>query len=172
LSKKKHLAFYSFSAVIPKHLAGGGVLIVAGGSVVGVGSMSMITKDRQTSKIREISETLARVGYPTLDEQAKALGLCRSTAWTIIKSSHKASGLSAHLVNQMLTSSTLPPAVRQKITEYVAERLAGVYGHSSAQRRRFAARLTITLPPGAVEEIREIHRRDTVGTSPGAPQAF
>jgi hypothetical protein len=121
--------------------------------------MGMVTKDRQCAKIKEIGEALASVGYRTLDGQAEVLGLCRSTTWTLIKCSHKASGLSAHLINQMLASPKLPPPVREKIIEYVAERLTGAYGHSRAQRRHFAARLTITLPPGRVEEIREIHRK-------------
>ena len=125
--------------------------------------MGVLTKDRQCSKIREIGEALASVGYRTLDEQAKVLGLCRSTAWTLVHCSHKASGLSAHLVNQMLASPKLPPAVRQKIIEYVAERLTGAYGHGRAQRRHFLARLTITPPPGAVDAMKELHKKDLVG---------
>ncbi len=136
------------------------MLIVAGGAVVGVGSMSMITKDRQTCKIKEIGQTLANVGYLTVEEQATALGLCRSTAWTIVKSSHKASGLSANLVKQMLASPRLPPPVRQKIIEYLEERLTGVYGHSRQQGRKFAARLAANLRSPAADSVREIRRKD------------
>src|SRR5437016_9750609 len=39
-------------------------------------------KARQFSKIRELVEAVKSAGFLTLDEQAKALGLSRSTAWT------------------------------------------------------------------------------------------
>src|SRR5258708_38092757 len=57
---------------------------------------------RQFSKIRELVEAVKAGGFLTLEEQAKALGLSRSTAWTIRKASHKASGLSASIINRML----------------------------------------------------------------------
>lgn len=125
--------------------------------------MGAVTKERQCAKIHEIGEALASVGYLTLGDQAKALGLRRSTTWTIKKSIHKASGLSANLINQMLASPTLPPRVRQKIIEYVEERMTGAYGHNRAQRRRFAARLSVTFGLGEAEEIREIHGKASVG---------
>ena len=34
-------------------------------------------------RLQDISEALTKSGYTKLDQQAKALGLCRSTAWTI-----------------------------------------------------------------------------------------
>src|SRR5262244_674676 len=46
-------------------------------------------KARQSSKIRELAEAVKSAGFLTLDEQAQALGLSRSTAWTIGKASHK-----------------------------------------------------------------------------------
>jgi hypothetical protein len=55
-------------------------------------------KARQSSKIRELAEAVKSAGFLTLDEQAKALGLSRSTAWTIRKASHKASGLRSSIV--------------------------------------------------------------------------
>src|SRR5437870_3903816 len=61
-------------------------------------------KARQSSKIRELVEAVKSAGFSTLDEQAKALGLSRSTAWTIRKTSHKASGLSASIINRMLAA--------------------------------------------------------------------
>ena len=45
-------------------------------------------KARQASKIREIGDALIALGYLVLDEQAKALGLVRSTAWTILQANH------------------------------------------------------------------------------------
>ena len=49
--------------------------------VVPVGT---IKKARQRSKIREIGDALVTSGFSTLDEQAKVLGLCRSTVWTLL----------------------------------------------------------------------------------------
>ena len=94
-------------------------------------------KARQSSKIRCLSETLIAAGFVTLDDQAKVLGLPRSTASSILRSSHKGSGLSASTINRMLSSPLLPPAVRVKIIEYVKEKAAGLYGHSGARLRRF-----------------------------------
>ena len=67
-----------------------------------------------------------------LDDQANALGLSRSTTWTILKGRHKASGLSADIINRMLAAPRLPPLVRAKVLEYVEEKTAGRYGHSHA----------------------------------------
>ena len=98
---------------------------------------------RQFSKIEELVEAVKSAGFLTLDEQAKALGLSRSTAWTIRKASHKASGLSASIINRMLAAPELPRPARNKILEYVEEKTAGLYGGSRSQRRKFAARLSI-----------------------------
>ena len=100
---------------------------------------------RQFSKIRELVEAVKSAGLLTLEEQAKALGLSRSTAWTIRKASHKASGLSASIINRMLAAPELPPLARTKILEYVEEKAAGLYGGSRSQRRKFAARLSMVL---------------------------
>ena len=99
-------------------------------------------KARQSSKIREIGDALIALGYLALDEQAKALGLARSTAWTILRVDHKNSGLSATVINRMLAAPQLPTLVRAIILEYIDEKVAGLYGHSKLQLRRFAARLT------------------------------
>ena len=104
-------------------------------------------KARQSSKIRELAEAVKSAGFLTLDEQAKALGLSRSTAWTIRKASHKASGLSASIINRMLAAPELPPLARTKILEYVEEKAAGLYGGRRSQRRKFAARLSIEKLP-------------------------
>ena len=46
----------------------------------------------------------------------------------------------------MLASPQLPSGVRTKILEYVDEKVAGRYGHSTAQRRKFIARISAELP--------------------------
>jgi hypothetical protein len=104
-------------------------------------------KARQSSKIRELVEAVKSAGFLTLNEQAKALGLSRSTAWTIRKASHKASGLSASIINRMLAAPELPALARTKILEYIEEKTVGLYGGSRSQRRKFAARLSIEKLP-------------------------
>jgi hypothetical protein len=104
-------------------------------------------KARQSSKIRELAEAVKSAGFLTLGEQAKALGLPRSTAWTIRKASHKASGLSASIINRMLAAPELPPLARTKILEYVEEKAVGLYGGTRSQHRKFAARLSIEKWP-------------------------
>jgi len=105
------------------------------------GPRSMISemKARQSCKIRELGDALITAGFLTLDEQARALGLSRSSAWAILKANHKASGLAAGTINQMLSSPELPPHVRGTILTYVDEKFAGLYGHNKTQLRRFAA---------------------------------
>jgi hypothetical protein len=71
--------------------------------------LTAMMKARQSSKIRELAEAVISAGFLTLDEQAKALGLSRSTAWTVRKTSHKASGLTASIINRMLAAPELPP---------------------------------------------------------------
>jgi hypothetical protein len=66
-------------------------------------------KARQAIRIKELGAALAADGFVTVDEQAKALGLSRSTAWAVLKANHKASGLAAGTINQMLSSPALPP---------------------------------------------------------------
>jgi len=104
----------------------------------------------QSAKIRELGDALIASGYISLDDQAKVLGLSRSTTWTILQANHKTSGLSASVINRMLAQPQLPARVRVKILEYVEEKSAGVYGHSRLQVRRFAARLSLER----VERIR------------------
>ena len=96
-------------------------------------------KSRQASKIRELGQALVDAGFLTLDEQAKALGLARSTTWTILKASHKGSGISAAIIKRMLLSPQLPPIARAKIVEYTEDKLAGAYGGSRTQRRRYTS---------------------------------
>jgi hypothetical protein len=103
-------------------------------------------KARQAAKIRELGYALVDAGFLTLDEQSKALGLARSTTWTILRASHKGSGLSAAIIKRMLLSPKLPPLARRKILEYTADKLAGVYGGSRTQRRKFFERVRRATP--------------------------
>ena len=101
-------------------------------------SMTLISamKARQAAKVREIGEALVTAGYDNLDAQAAALGLSRSTTWTIIRGTDKSSGLSAAVLNRMLSAPVLHPHVRRKILEYVLEKSAGLYGTPRNCQRR------------------------------------
>lgn len=74
------------------------------------------------SDLGRISEALIASGYTSLDEQAEALGLRRSTTWTITKNKHKLGRLSAKTVNRILTNPQTPAAVRTAVHQYVAHR--------------------------------------------------
>jgi hypothetical protein len=100
-------------------------------------------KTRQSSKIREIGNALITTGFVSLDAQAKALGLPRSTAWTILSAEHKGTGISARIICRMLSSEPLPPLVRAKIIEYANEKAAGIYGGTEMQHRRFTTKLAL-----------------------------
>jgi hypothetical protein len=72
--------------------------------------------------IQDIREALVTSGYSTLDEQAKALGVHRATAWTIIKNKHKLGRLSAKTTSRILKNPETPPLVRAVVLEYLSER--------------------------------------------------
>jgi len=96
---------------------------------------------KQTDQIRSIGDALDRAGFRSLDAKAKALGLPRSTTWTILQGNHKTSGLSAATVQSMLASPQLPAAARAAILAYVEAKTAGTFGHCHRRRRQFATRL-------------------------------
>ena len=95
----------------------------------------------QSAKLREIRAALEADGFIGLDAQATALGLSRSTAWTILSGSHKSSGLSARTLNRMLAAPLLGERARAKILEYIVAKRAGHYGSSKSGLRRFDQRL-------------------------------
>jgi preprotein translocase subunit SecB len=84
-------------------------------------------KSGHSSPIQRIGDALVAEGFVTLDEQAKTLGLPRSTTWTILRANHKKSGLSAAIVNRILKSPQLPGPVRAKVLQYVEEKSAGLH---------------------------------------------
>ena len=116
-------------------------------------------KKRQMAKMREIGEALVAAGYDNLDSQAAALGLSRSTMWTIIKATHKSSGLSGKTLKRMLSAPGLHPLVRRKILEYIEERNDGRYGNTGNSLRRFNQRLGHLVPatkgPASVNKASE-----------------
>lgn len=81
-----------------------------------------------SGELGRIADALISSGYTSLDDQAKALGLGRSTAWTIAKNKHKLGRLSAKTINRILANPQTPPAVRAVLDQYVAQRYAVVRG--------------------------------------------
>jgi predicted DNA-binding transcriptional regulator AlpA len=99
-------------------------------------------RTQQHLKIEEIGTTLAQCGFVALDEQAYVLGLSRSTAWTVLRGKYKSSGLSAITINSMLDTGRLPPRVRLKLLEYIAEKMSGAYGDRTHRLKAFASRIS------------------------------
>ena len=95
---------------------------------------------RQWAKIREITESLRLAGFQSLDEQAEAIGLNRSTTWSILKGLHKNSGLSTTTIFRILSHKRLPAPVRKKLLEYVEEKARGLYGDSPIRVEQFKER--------------------------------
>jgi hypothetical protein len=110
-------------------------------------------KAKQAAKIADLRDTLINSGYDTLQKQATALGLLRSTAWHLLNGNYKGSGLSAPIIKRMLSSPRLPEAARDLIQEYVAEKLLGAYGHDRARLKVF--RRQLGLPEQPVREAAE-----------------
>ena len=99
-------------------------------------------RTKQRLKIEEIGTTLAECGFVALDEQAYVLGLSRSTTWTVLRAMHKNSGLSAMTINRMLATGRLPPRVRLKLLEYIAEKMSEAYGDRKHRLEAFASRIS------------------------------
>jgi len=103
-------------------------------------------KAKETAKIAELQQALIDAGISTLDDQAVALGIWRSTAWTILRRKRKAaSGLSAPTIKRMWRSPSLPALARRVIREYVDQKCAGEFGHRKSRLRSFRAQLGNTL---------------------------
>jgi hypothetical protein len=77
---------------------------------------------KYTTNIQHITDALIAAGCTSLDRQAKALGIHRATAWTIIRKKHKRDWLNTNTTNRMLRNPELPQCVRAVIQRYVAER--------------------------------------------------
>jgi hypothetical protein len=73
---------------------------------------------RRTTPVQHIADALVAAGYTTLDQQAKALGIHRATAWTIIRTKHKLGYLNAKTTERMLTNPELPPCIRDILQRY------------------------------------------------------
>ena len=96
---------------------------------------------KQIETLRTLRWALIVNGITSLAEQARVLGLPRSTAWSILQGNHKGAGLKADVVVRMLRSQQLPEDARRVVIQYVQQRVDGAYGHSELLRRRFVMRL-------------------------------
>ena len=74
------------------------------------------------NRIQDITAALISSGYTSLDRQAKALGLHRTTTWTIIKNKHKLGRLSTKTIERIIANPETPPLVRSAIQDYIAEK--------------------------------------------------
>jgi hypothetical protein len=110
-------------------------------------------KAKQCARIAELRFALMESGFDSLDEQARVLGLCRSTTWTLLRANHKASGLSATLINRMWLVPQMPELVRATILQYVEEKATGVYGHNQKQRRKFIQQLSIDMTASSAQDM-------------------
>ena len=102
----------------------------------GSGNPQLDAKVRQASKLAEIREALMEAGCDTLDKQATALGVYRSTAWAVLNRDKRV-GPSANVIKRILCSPKLPPVARRKVEEYVEGRSSGLYGHTELCVRLF-----------------------------------
>jgi hypothetical protein len=98
-------------------------------------------KLQQCAKIAELRRALLAAGFVSLDSQTVALGLGRSTTWSILRACHKSTGLTGSVIKRILNSAQLPAPARSVIEQYIAQKSAGAYGHDRDQIRRFRERL-------------------------------
>lgn len=82
-------------------------------------SVRLETRDLEEARSRGrkipvhlIADALIQGGYTSLEEQAKALGLNRSTAWTIVNTKHKLGRLNTKTARCILANPDTPVSVR------------------------------------------------------------
>lgn len=103
--------------------------------------MQLKQRGAQRRQIAEIVVALRGAGYKSLDQQARALGVKRSTAWAILQAKQKSSGLSAHVLRDILKSDYLPPSVEEVLKKYIRAKAAGEYGHSPKNAAKFKTQM-------------------------------
>src|SRR5262245_25243586 len=75
--------------------------------ILNEGSSSAGARRQHTINIQHITDALVAAGYKTLDAQAKALGIHRATAWTIVKTKHKLGRLNRKTTERILANPQL-----------------------------------------------------------------
>jgi hypothetical protein len=144
---------------------------------------------RQKAKIEEIRNVLATSGLVTLDQQAKALTLPRSTTWNLLKGNHKGSGLSASVVSENWRHRDCHlPCVPRSLSVLRRSRQVSTATTSCGSTNSFLGSRSVLLStPGPGRQERDCHsranqprshvdrRKGTAGGQTGAPvdhQAF
>ena len=93
-------------------------------SVMNPGTQSLVGRLETIRQIQErgrkipiqlIAEAVIKTGYNSLDAQAKALGLTRSTTWTIMKTKHKLGHLNNKTARSILANPDTPESLRELI---------------------------------------------------------
>src|SRR5215470_17201514 len=80
-----------------------------------------LSSARRTIPVKDIANALVGAGYTSLDEQARALGIHRATAWTIMRNKHKLGRLNAKTTERMLANPDLPARIRDVIQQYITD---------------------------------------------------
>ena len=101
-------------------------------------------KARLAAKLAEIRKALISARCDTAAKQAAVLGVSRSTAWALLHLDKRA-GPHAIVIKRILSSPNLPSRVRQKVEEYVRDKVAGLYGHSEHSKRAFRNKVQAKL---------------------------
>src|SRR5262245_3090811 len=77
---------------------------------------------RRTIPVQHIADALVEAGYISLNQQARALGIHRATAWTIMRTKHKLGYLNAKTAERMLANPELPTCIRDVLHRYATEK--------------------------------------------------
>lgn len=89
-----------------------------------IGRLETIRRIQETGRkipIQLIADALIKTGYSSLDAQAKALGLRRSTTWNIMKTKHKLGHLNNKTTRCILTNPDTPESLRELIQRMLGE---------------------------------------------------
>jgi hypothetical protein len=92
--------------------------------------------DERKNIIQNMIEALTSSGYMSLDDQATALGLPRSTVWTIRENKHKVGRLCAKTIERILANPATPPRVLAALQEY-----AGAQGANSQEQKSIGTQI-------------------------------
>jgi hypothetical protein len=125
-----------------------------------------LLRAKQAETLRALRRALIANGIDSVEDQARVLGLPRSTTWFILQSNHKWRGLNAAQVVRMLQSQRLPEEARRVVIRYVVERVEGAYGHTQVMRRKFVARLERLGWAAITQQPKDQARRHSVLVNP------
>jgi hypothetical protein len=76
----------------------------------------------RTIPVQHIADALVEAGYTSVSRQARALGISRATAWTIMRTKHKLGYLNGKTAERMLANPELPTCIRDVLHRYATEK--------------------------------------------------